>query len=204
MQVLIAEDDDISRKLLEVNLTRAGYRVVTAGDGAGAWQALTAEQPPKLAILDWMMPLIDGVEICRRLRADGKRSYVYVILLTAKSRREDRAEGFEAGVDDYLTKPFDVQDLRARVAVGQRIIELQQALESRVEQLRDALGHVKRLKGLLPICMHCKKIRDDASTWHQLEAYIERHSDAAFTHSLCSDCLDTHYPGLISRHTPNK
>jgi DNA-binding response OmpR family regulator len=198
MQVLIAEDDPISGKLLELNLQREGYSVLSTADGGEAWAALTAEGAPKLAILDWMMPVMDGVEICRRLRADESRGYVYVIILTAKNRREDRAEGFRAGADDYLIKPFEVQELRARVAVGKRIIELQCALEARVAELRDALGHVKQLQGLLPICMHCKKIRDDEHTWHQLETYIERHSHAAFTHSLCNDCLSLHYPGLAA------
>jgi DNA-binding response OmpR family regulator len=198
MQVLIAEDDPISRKLLEVNLTRAGYEVIEAADGGQAWRALSTEGAPKLAVLDWMMPEMDGIEICRRVRADETMGYIYLILLTAKSRQEDRAEGFRAGADDYLTKPFEVQELRARVAAGQRIIELQCALEAKVTQLREALGHVKQLQGLLPICMYCKKIRDDEYTWHQLEAYIERHSDAAFTHSLCADCMKQHYPGLAT------
>jgi sigma-B regulation protein RsbU (phosphoserine phosphatase) len=196
MQVLIAEDDPISRKLLELKLDHDGYDVVSATDGGQAWAGLVQEGGPKLAILDWMMPVMDGTEVCRRVRAEPSLSYVYVILLTAKSRREDRSQGFEAGADDYLTKPFDTQDLRARVAVGRRIIELQTALEQKVGELRDALTHVKQLQGLLPICMYCKKIRDDESIWHQLESYIETHSDAAFTHSLCLDCMTTHYPGF--------
>jgi len=196
MRVLIAEDDAISRKLLEVNLRRAGHEVVSTRDGGEAWEVLSAEGGPKIAVLDWMMPALDGVEICRRVRAEQKRGYVYLILLTAKTRQEDRAAGFKAGADDYLTKPFDAQDLRARIAVGQRIIELEGALQAKVAELEAAKGHVEHLQGLLPICMHCKKIRDDDSTWHQLEVYIERHSSAAFTHSLCTECLTLHYPGF--------
>jgi DNA-binding response OmpR family regulator len=196
VQVLIAEDDPISRKLLEVNLVQAGYDIVAVADGGRAWEELNAEGAPKLAILDWMMPVMDGVEICRRVRADKSTGYTYLILLTAKSRAEDRAEGFQAGADDYLTKPFEVQELRARVMVGQRIIELQCVVEAKVDQLREALVHVKQLQGLLPICMYCKKIRDDESSWHQLETYIEQHSEAEFTHSLCQDCKKQHYPGL--------
>jgi DNA-binding response OmpR family regulator len=199
MQVLIAEDDPISRKLLELNLKREGYSVVPVADGGQAWEAMAVAARPKLAILDWMMPVMDGVEICRRIRADEGAGYVYIILLTAKSGGKDRIEGFRAGADDYLIKPFEVEELRARVAVGKRIIELQCALEARVSELHSALGHVKRLQGLLPICMHCKKIRDDEDTWHQLETYIEEHSDAAFTHSLCTECLCLHYPDLAVR-----
>jgi len=198
MQVLIAEDDPISRKLLELNLNRGGYTVLATADGGQAWEAISAEGAPRLAILDWMMPVMDGVEICRRVRAGEAPGYVYLILLTAKTEEKDRVEGFRAGADDYLTKPFEAQDLQARVAVGKRIIELQGALEARVCELHDALAHVKRLQGLLPICMHCKRIRDDASTWHQLEVYIEEHSDAAFTHSLCADCMSHHYPDLMA------
>ena len=198
MRVLIAEDDAISRKLLEVNLRRAGHDVVSTRDGGEAWEALSSEGGPKIAVLDWMMPALDGIEICRRVRAEQKLGYVYLILLTAKTRQEDRAIGFKAGADDYLTKPFDSQDLRARIAVGQRIIELERALRAKVAELQAAQGHVEQLQGLLPICMHCKKIRDDDSTWHQLEVYIERHSSAAFTHSLCTECLARHYPGFGS------
>jgi len=204
MQVLIAEDDPISRKLLELNLGRVGYQVVSTADGGQAWGALNQEGAPKLAILDWMMPVMDGTDVCRRVRAEPSLTYVYVILLTAKSRREERNLGFEAGADDYLTKPFDVEDLRARVAVGRRIVELQGALEQKVVELREALTHVKQLQGLLPICVHCKKIRDDEHTWHQLESYIERHSDAAFTHSLCSECMATHYPDFGSGQKARK
>lgn len=198
MRVLIAEDDPISRKLLEVTLTREGYRVLAVPDGGQAWEALSAEGAPKLAILDWMMPGLDGVDICRRIRAEEPHGYTYLILLTAKSRKEDRAQGFQAGADDYITKPVDVLDLRSRVAVGQRIVELQCALEAKVDQLRDALGHVRQLQGLLPICMYCKKIRDDEAIWHQLEVYIERHSDVAFTHSLCTECMAEHHPELAT------
>lgn len=203
MRVLIAEDDAISRKILEVNLERAGYEVVATADGGAAWDELCGEDAPKIAILDWMMPVMDGPDVCRRVRAAGERlGYSYLLLLTAKTRPADRAEGFDAGADDYLTKPFDPQDLRARVAVGKRIIDLQSALESRVEELRHARGEVRQLQSLLPICMHCKRIRDDESTWHQLEAYIESHFDTAFTHSLCGECLSVHYPQFAGRRNP--
>ncbi len=194
MRVLIAEDDAISRRLLEANLKREGYDVLAVESGVQAWQALSAEEGPRLAVLDWMMPEMDGAEVCRRVREEADLSYVYLILLTARGRKEDRGLGFDAGADDYLTKPFDTQDLRARISVGRRILDLQTALTTRVEELQDALQQVKQLRGLLPICMHCKKIRDEKAAWHQLEAYIEHRSDAAFTHSLCPDCLVQHYP----------
>ncbi len=201
MRVLIAEDDAISRRLLEANLRRNGYDVLAVENGAQAWQALSAEGGPRLAVLDWMMPEMDGAEVCQRVRGESNLNYVYLILLTARGRKEDRAQGFDAGADDYLTKPFETQDLRARLSVGRRILDLQTALTSKVDELQDALRQVKQLQGLLPICMHCKKIRDDEATWHQLETYIEQRCDAAFTHSLCPACLAQHYPEIQDRLT---
>jgi DNA-binding response OmpR family regulator len=199
MKVLIAEDDPISRRLLEASLSRSGYDVVSTENGSEAWDALQREAAPRLAVLDWMMPIVDGVELCRRVRAADLGGYVYLILLTAKGQRDDLVAGFEAGADDYLTKPFDLIELRSRLTVGERILALQHSLRAKVEELESAMSHVKQLQGLLPICMHCKKIRDDEHTWHRLESYIEQHSGANFTHSLCSDCLAVHYPQFEKR-----
>jgi len=194
MKVLIAEDDKVSRRLLQATLGRLGFDVVTTENGAQAWQALQAADAPRLAILDWMMPELDGVDVCRNVRQRQDGPYVYIILLTARGQKKDVVTGLEAGADDYLIKPFDPQELRSRITVGERILRLEAALEAKVRELKDALSHVKQLQGLLPICMHCKKIRDDRDTWHRVESYIEEHSDAMFTHSLCEECLAKHYP----------
>jgi len=194
MRVLIAEDDKVSRRLLHATLGRLGYDVVTTENGAQAWEALRAPDAPRLAILDWMMPELDGVDVCRNVRQRQDGPYVYIILLTARGQKKDVVTGLEAGADDYLVKPFDPQELRSRITVGERILKLEAALEAKVHELKDALSHVKQLQGLLPICMHCKKIRDDRDTWHRVESYIEEHSDAMFTHSLCEECLAKHYP----------
>lgn len=196
MRILIAEDDPISRRLLEANLNRIGYDVLACENGDQAWELLQPEDGPRIAVLDWMMPVMDGAEVCRRIRRQETQRYVYLILLTARGRKQDRAEGFSAGADDYLTKPFDVQELRAKITVGRRILDLQAALSTKVAELEEALCHVRQLQGLLPICMHCKQIRDDSSNWHPLEQYIERRSEAAFTHSLCPGCLSRHYPEI--------
>jgi len=198
MRVLIADDDSVSRRMLETAVARMGYEVESRADGIQAWERLRQPDSPLLAVLDWMMPGLDGVDVCRRVRAQrpAATGYIYVIMLTAKGQKQDLIAGLEAGADDYLVKPFDPQELRSRLAVGQRILELQAQLEHKVEELQDALHHVKQLQGLLPICMHCKKIRDDADTWHRLETYIEKHSQAAFTHSLCADCRREHYPDI--------
>ena len=118
MRILIAEDDPVTRKLLAAHLTKWGHEVVDCSDGAQAWQLLNAEDPPKLAVLDWMMPEIDGVTLCREIRKLEKQPYTYVILLTSKSLKEDVVAGLEAGADDYIVKPFDIHELKVRVRAG--------------------------------------------------------------------------------------
>jgi sigma-B regulation protein RsbU (phosphoserine phosphatase) len=188
MRVLIAEDDAISRRVLEVFLRRWGYEVESAEDGDAAWERLQREDAPSLAILDWMMPGRGGVEICRRVRELGRLTYL--ILLTSRTGSEDIVEGLEAGADDYVTKPFNREELRARVQGGTRIVELQRSLAQRVEQLEQALARIKHLQGLLPICSYCKKIRNDRNYWQQVEAYISEHSEAIFSHGICPECFE--------------
>lgn len=192
MKVLIAEDDPVSRLLLQATLIKWGYEVVVCVDGLEAWQKLQAADAPELAILDWMMPGMDGVEICRRLRATVQGKPIYILLLTAKGLRKDVVAGLMAGADDYVTKPFDHEELRARVQVGIRIIELQRRLADRVQELESALAKVKQLQGLLPICSYCKKIRNDRNYWEQVDNYLSQHSEVQFSHSVCPECFDFH------------
>jgi DNA-binding response OmpR family regulator len=194
MRILIAEDDATSRRLLEASLARDGYDLVSASDGDEAWERLHEKDAPRLALLDWMMPGTDGIEIVTRLRREVRPSYVYLVLVTTKTRTEDIIRGLEAGADDYLTKPYDPQELRCRIKSGERILRLEEELATKVSELEEALSHVKQLQGLLPICMFCKKIRDDSDTWHRLETYIQDNSDALFSHSLCEECRREHYP----------
>lgn len=192
MRVLIAEDDPVSRLLLQVTLAKWGYDVVVCCDGMEAWQKIQGNDAPELAILDWMMPGMDGVEICRRLRAATNARPVYVLILTAKGLRKDIVAGLMAGADDYVTKPFDHEELRARVQVGVRIIELQRRLADRVRELESALARVKQLQGLLPICSYCKKIRNDRNYWEQVDNYLSQHSEVQFSHSVCPECFEYH------------
>jgi DNA-binding response OmpR family regulator len=141
-----------------------------------------------------MMPEIEGIEVCRRVRELERSSYIYIILLTSRGHKQDMVDGFNAGVDDYLVKPFDAQELQSRLTVGKRVLDLESNLGKKVGELEEALRHVKQLQGLLPICMHCKKVRADDDSWHLIETYVEQHSEAAFTHSLCSACREEHYP----------
>ena len=136
MRVLIAEDDRISRRLIEKTLEKWGYTVVSCTDGNEAWETLQQQNAPRLVILDWMMPGIDGIEVCRRIRQMHDEVYRYLILLTAKSGKEDLIEGLNAGADDYLTKPFNSQELQVRLRAGRRIVELQSALLETRDKLR--------------------------------------------------------------------
>jgi phosphoserine phosphatase RsbU/P len=190
VKVLIAEDDIVSCRLLETTLTKWGYEVVVTCDGLQALAAIQGTDAPPLAILDWMMPGLDGIEVCRRARSMHSPTPPYLILLTAKGRREDVITGLEAGANDYVTKPFNREELRARIRVGMRIVELQHSLADRVHALEEALASVKQLQGLLPICSYCKKIRDDQNYWQQVENYISQHSAAQFSHSICPDCYE--------------
>ena len=194
MRILLAEDEPLSRHLVTRLLEGWGYQVAVASDGDEALTALACVNGPRLAILDWMMPGMDGTDVCKQLRTEASTEYTYVILLTAKKQKEDVVAGLDAGADDYITKPFDEEELHSRVRAGERIIQLKGALANKLVELQDALDHVHQLQGLLPICMHCKKIRDDSNTWHRLETYIEDKSDALFSHALCDECLAEHYP----------
>jgi CheY-like chemotaxis protein len=189
-ELLIAEDDLLSRRALEATLQKWGHRVRVTGDGDAAWEALQGAAPPALAILDWMMPGLDGVQLCRRIRSTPRTRGVYVMLLTARNGKQSVLEGLDGGADDYIVKPFDRDELRARLNVGLRMAALQRSLAVRVAELEQALQNVKHLQGLLPICCYCKKIRDDSNYWRRVEEYISRHSEARFSHGICPDCFD--------------
>jgi sigma-B regulation protein RsbU (phosphoserine phosphatase) len=190
-KVLIAEDDPISRSVLNAFLSRWGYEVVVAADGTEAWEILHQPEAPCLVILDWIMPGISGVDICRRLREEEQSPPPYIILLTSRTGAEDVVEGLEAGADDYISKPFNREELRARTHAAARLVELQASLRQRVAELEEALASVKTLQGLLPICSYCKKIRTDGNYWQQVEAYISEHSSATFSHGICPACYET-------------
>lgn len=174
MRVLVADDDRISRDLLQRKLASWGHEVSVAKDGGEAWDILQ-QTSIELVIADWMMPVLDGVELCRRIRSEKNKEFVYFILLTAKDTKEDTVQGLEAGADDYMKKPFEWDELRARIRAGERIVNL--------------IAEVKVLSGLIPICASCKKIRNDTGYWQQLEIYFADRSGAVFTHGLCPECI---------------
>ncbi len=197
MRVLIAEDDADSFELLATLLNSFGYEVVGVDNGDDAWRVLQRPDRPMLAVLDWLMPGMSGVDICRQLRAQKCDNPTYVILLTSLTSEDNIVEGLEAGADDYITKPFDFFELNARIGVGQRVINLQVSLSSRVKELEDALGHVKTLQGILPICMHCHSIRNDEESWQQIDTYISQHTDVQFSHGICEKCMKEHHSDML-------
>ncbi len=199
MRVLIVDDEAVIRRLLATSLKSWGYEVLTASGGEQAWEILKRDDAPSLAILDWTMPGMDGLELCKKVRALQKSKKPYLIFVTAKARTQDIVTGLEAGADDYIVKPFQREELRARVRVGERMLELQTALADHVRELEDALARVKQLQGLLPICSYCKKVRDDRNYWQQVETYIEGHSDAQFTHGICPECRATYVEPELER-----
>jgi sigma-B regulation protein RsbU (phosphoserine phosphatase) len=178
MKILIAEDDPILRQLLEKKFELWGHEVLVTNNGQEAWDMLQS-QNIRFLIADWMMPVMDGLELCQRIRSE-RSSYVYIILLTGKDRKEDAVKGLDAGADDYIRKPFEWDELRARIRAGERILGL--------------LDRVKALSGLLPICASCKKIRDDKGHWQNVETYIRERSDTEFTHGYCPECAKKLYP----------
>ena len=169
MKILIAEDDPAFRQILEDILARWGYEVIVARDGTEAWQALQAADAPRIAIIDWLMPGMDGVEICRHVRKEAREPYTYIILLTSQQRDEDLVTGMEAGADDYIIKPLKTNELRVRLGAGRRMAELQNELATHALDLEAAYADLEAfshtvandlLQSLLSIGENAKSIQD--------------------------------------------
>ena len=176
MNILIADDDSTSRIVLSATLKKLGHEVTVANNGAEAL-AVFADVNVPILISDMVMPGLDGLELCRRVRALNRQRYTYIILLTSVGGKHGFLVGMKAGADDFIHKPFDEDQLAARLGVAERILNLQ--------------SQVKQLSGMLPICSHCKKVRDDQNYWQQVETYIAKRTDTTFTHSYCPDCVKT-------------
>jgi DNA-binding response OmpR family regulator len=223
--ILVVDDTPASLKLLGDTLTAEGYRVRPADSGELALAAVAAN-PPELILLDLRMPGLDGLEVCRRLKARPESRDIPIVFVSASGESTERVEGLKLGAVDFVAKPFQQEELLARVQTHLELRRLQVRLEHQAADLRrinellqnelvernraeqalretnvelaSALANVKSLSGLLPICSACKGIRDDKGYWSQVETYIERNSEATFTHGLCPDCVKKYYPGLDS------
>lgn len=189
MRVLVADDDRPSGAILSLQLKEWGLDVVLVTNGAAAWEAIQADPTIALAILDWMMPGLEGPEVCRRIRQDEAHAHIYVLLVTARDSRADIVAGMDAGADDYLAKPYDHQEFRARLSAGLRVVTLQARLNQRVKELEAAASKIVQLQGMLPICSYCKNVRTDNNYWQQVEEYVSERSEVQFSHGICPTCL---------------
>ncbi|MCD6362290.1 MAG: response regulator [Armatimonadetes bacterium] len=191
MRILCVDDDPATRALLKRALEAAGYEVIPATGGDEAIR-IWEEQRPQIVITDWVMPGADGEQLCRHIRAAHDERYTYIIMLTVKELQEDVLAGLRAGADDYIKKPFDRHELVQRVKAGHRIIRLETTLAEKIGELREALGRVRTLEGILPTCSYCGKIRDEDGNWHTLESYIRHTTLAEFSHGYCPECAAKH------------
>ena len=189
MRVLIADDDAVTARRLRGLAESWDYDVTVTTDGPSTLAVLENADPPRLVLLDWVMPGMDGIDVCQRIRQRDDGQHAYVIMLTARGEHDDMVAGFAAGADDFLVKPFDADELRSRLKAAARIVDLQLRLEANIGELTAALASVKTLKGMLPICGYCKSIRDDTNYWHAVESYVTDHADVAFSHGICPTCL---------------
>lgn len=192
MRILIAEDNEISRRMLQHQLSRLGHEVVACADGATCLEVLERADAPRLVVLDWMMPGLTGVEVCRRIRESPRLASTYVILVTARAEAADVVTALDGGADDHMPKPYDPEELRARIRVGERILGLQRKLADQVRDLESALARIKTLEKSLSICSYCKCIREEKNSWRQIEAYIADHTNTHFSHGICPPCFAEH------------
>lgn len=204
--ILIVDDTPANLGVLFDYLESKGFRVLVDTSGESAIGAIKQVRPD-IILLDVMMPGIDGFETCRRLKADETTTGIPVIFMTALTDTVDEVKGFSIGAVDYITKPIQVETVMARVNTHMTIRRLRDMVEEKNEileeknallqeknnELEEALANIKMLKGLVPICGKCKKIRDDKGFWNQLESYIEEHTEVLFSHGLCPGCMEDLY-----------
>lgn len=175
-KVLVAEDDPVSARILCSLLGQFNYEAVLAKDGRAAWELFDRE-PPRIVISDWMMPELDGLALCAKIRARLKTPYTYFILLTANhTSPENYALATAAGVDDFVTKPLDRSALQMRLSVAERILKY--------------TAEIRQLKELIPICVYCRKVRDEGDFWERVETYIQKETGSRFSHGACPECTE--------------
>lgn len=190
MKLLIAEDEYTTRLTVQVILEKWDYRVESVEDGTAAWEILQKPSAPQIAILDWEMPGVDGLELCRRVKMLERQTPIYVILLTARDEQVDILHGFDAGADDYITKPFDENELRARVRVAERLVNIQEELAISNNELRAVLDHVEMLQGSFPVCTECGAVENDEGSWLPLDKYVSEKEDPRMNFVVCPQCRE--------------
>ena len=188
--LLIADDHEPTRTALKSLLEWKGFSITTVADGESALEVLASENAPSIALLDWEMPGMSGIEICRAVRSKPASHYTYLIVITAREGEEGISEAMAAGADDFIRKPFGVPEVVARIRNGQRMLKLERNLAARITELEAALETGRQLKRLLPICAYCKSIRDDTDYWQEIEQYIHKHTGTDFSHGICPGCME--------------
>jgi response regulator RpfG family c-di-GMP phosphodiesterase len=199
---VLVVDDEQHNLLLLAGILREHYQLHLAGNAADAI-SLMNEHTPDLILLDVVMPGMSGFDLCRQIKADDRFRDIPVIFITGMSGSDNELLGLQLGAVDYIAKPFINSHVRLRVQNqmelkrrNELLREQRAILEKRTWELENALLRIKHLEGLIPICMYCKKIRNDQQSWQVLEEYLAEHTDASFTHGMCPDCLDSHMNGL--------
>lgn len=191
MKILIAEDDALFRRLLQ-QILASEHEIVLAEDGGQAWAMLQEPEHPPLALLDWVMPVMTGPQICRKVREDPQLLSTYLIILTAKNSMPDISSGLRAGADDYVTKPFIPEELRARVRIGERLVRSESSARALEVQLREASARQKSVQKLLPICPTCRKIRSDNEYWRELQTVLFEQDACSLQPAECPTCASMH------------
>ena len=199
MRVLAIDDDPSVLLSIRRQVQQAGFEVEVAVGGEEGLRRLESGAFD-IVVCDWMMPDIDGIEICRQIRSDKARPFTYILMLTSRDTPDDILSGVEAGADDYMTKPVHESEVRARLTSAGRIVQLERDLAARVEALTLAMEEVKTLQGLLPICMYCHSIQDTESAWARIEEYLGSRTDVEFTHSICPSCYDGRVQPMLDRY----
>ncbi len=191
--ILVVDDTKENLRVLVETLGNEGYTVRPALSGKIALTA-AQKQLPDLVLLDIIMPDMGGYQVCEAFKSDPLLKEVPIIFISALGEVTDKVKGFSAGGVDYICKPFHTEELLARVETHISLCRLKKDLEARNQKLQLALDEIKTLRGIIPICAHCKKIRDDQGYWEQLETYLHEHSHAKFSHGICPECIKVHYP----------
>jgi DNA-binding response OmpR family regulator len=188
VKILIADDELTTRMLVQVSLENWGYRVESVVDGHEAWSILKKKDDFHIVILDWEMPKLDGIEVCRRIKEMDLDSPPYIILLTARDSKKDIVQGFDAGADDYMTKPFNDNELRARVRVAERLVRTQTSLADTVNELEEVLNLLETIQEGVEVCPSCYKIRCIDDEWLSIQESVDQHANLHFIHTDCPDC----------------
>lgn len=190
VKILIAEDELTTRMLVQVSLENWGYRVESVVNGQEAWLALKQKDAAQIAILDWEMPELDGPEVCRKVKEIGEGNSPYIIMLTGRDSDNDIAKGFDAGADDYMTKPFNDNELRARVRVAERMVRTQTSLSDSVTELKEVLNHLEMIREGVVVCQSCCNIlNNDDDQWYSIEESVKNQDDPRFIQTVCPNCI---------------